>query len=70
MRWPGISTWRKYADTSKLVWVLAFPLIFVVVMLMLAIADWLGRRTEEPANSRAAEAVAKRPYRCPPVRVC
>jgi uncharacterized protein (TIGR00645 family) len=35
---------EKYADTSKLIWVLAFPLAFVAVMLMLAIADRLGRR--------------------------
>jgi uncharacterized protein (TIGR00645 family) len=34
---------EKYPDTSKLGWVLAFPLMFVVVMLMLAIADRLGR---------------------------
>jgi uncharacterized protein (TIGR00645 family) len=30
----------KYTDTSRLVWVLAFPVIFAVVMLLLAIADW------------------------------
>jgi uncharacterized protein (TIGR00645 family) len=35
---------EKMSDTSKLVWVLAFPLMFVIVMLMLAIADRLGRR--------------------------
>src|ERR1700681_2322456 len=30
----------KYTDTSRLVWVLAFPVIFAFVMLLLAIADW------------------------------
>jgi uncharacterized protein (TIGR00645 family) len=30
----------KYTDTSRLVWVLAFPIIFAFVMLLLAIADW------------------------------
>jgi uncharacterized protein (TIGR00645 family) len=30
----------KYTDTSRLVWVLAFPVIFALVMLLLAIADW------------------------------
>jgi uncharacterized protein (TIGR00645 family) len=34
---------EKVSDTSKLGWVLAFPLTFVAVMLMLAIADRLGR---------------------------
>src|SRR5580692_4569186 len=33
---------EKVADTSKLLWVLGFPLIFAVVMLLLAVADWLG----------------------------
>jgi uncharacterized protein (TIGR00645 family) len=37
---------EKVADTSKLGWVLGFPLMFVAVMLMLAIADRLGRRTK------------------------
>jgi uncharacterized protein (TIGR00645 family) len=40
---------EKLADTSKLIWVLAFPLTFVAVMLMLAIADRLGRRTNKRA---------------------
>ena len=35
---------EKYSDTSRLVWVLAFPLMLVAVMLMLAISDRLGRR--------------------------
>jgi uncharacterized protein (TIGR00645 family) len=38
---------EKYADTSKLGWVLAFPLMFVVVMLLLAISDRLGRKTHK-----------------------
>jgi uncharacterized protein (TIGR00645 family) len=37
---------EKVADTSKLGWVLAFPAMFVFVMLMLAIADRLGHRTK------------------------
>jgi uncharacterized protein (TIGR00645 family) len=37
---------EKYADTTKLGWVLAFPLTFVVVMLLLAIADRLGHRSD------------------------
>jgi uncharacterized protein (TIGR00645 family) len=34
----------KYSDTSKIIWVLAFPLMFVTAMLMLALADRLSRR--------------------------
>lgn len=37
---------EKVTDTSRLWWVLAFPMMFVVVMLMLAIADRLGRRVK------------------------
>jgi uncharacterized protein (TIGR00645 family) len=33
---------EKYGDTSKLIWALSFPLVFVIIMLMLAVADWLG----------------------------
>ena len=33
---------EKVADPSKLLWVLGFPLVFAVVMLLLAIADWFG----------------------------
>jgi uncharacterized protein (TIGR00645 family) len=32
---------EKEPDTSKLIWVLSFPTIFAVVMLLLAAADWL-----------------------------
>ena len=35
---------EKEPDTTKLVWVLAFPLTFALCMLILAIADRLGRR--------------------------
>ena len=36
-------------DTSKLVWVLSFPVAFSVVMLLLAAADWLtGQRKHKP----------------------
>ena len=39
---------EKYSDTSRLIWVLAFPVTFAVVMLLLAAADWLtGRRKKE-----------------------
>jgi uncharacterized protein (TIGR00645 family) len=37
---------ENVSDTSKIGWVLAFPVMFVVVMLMLAIADRLGHRTK------------------------
>jgi uncharacterized protein (TIGR00645 family) len=33
---------EKYGDTSKLIWALSFPLVFVVIMLGLAIADRIG----------------------------
>lgn len=36
---------EKYSDTSKLSWAIAFPLMFVVAMVLLAIADWLAQRT-------------------------
>jgi uncharacterized protein (TIGR00645 family) len=32
---------EKPIDTSKLLWVLGFPAVFAVVMLLLAAADWL-----------------------------
>ncbi len=37
---------EKYSDTSKLGWAIAFPLVFVVSLLMLAIADRLGHQTD------------------------
>ena len=41
---------EKEPDTTKLIWVLAFPLTFAVCMLILAIADWLGRRPSRGAG--------------------
>lgn len=43
---------EKYseAETHKLIWVLAFPLMFVTSMLMLAIADHLERRKHTEAE--------------------
>ena len=35
---------EKYTDPSRLVWVLAFPVTFAAVMVLLAIADWLTAR--------------------------
>ncbi len=36
---------EKYTDTSKLGWALAFPLMLVVAMVLLAVADRFARRT-------------------------
>jgi uncharacterized protein (TIGR00645 family) len=33
---------EKYSDTSKLAWAIAFPIMFVLAMLVLAIAERLG----------------------------
>ena len=33
---------EKSPDTSKLIWVLGFPIVFAIVMLILAAADWLS----------------------------
>ena len=41
---------EKYADTSRLVWVLAFPVTIAVVMLLLAMADWLSANRKSPAK--------------------
>lgn len=38
---------EKYTDTAKLGWALAFPLMFVVAMVLLAIADWLTERSNK-----------------------
>ena len=35
---------ENQADTAKFGWVVAFPLMFVAAMALLALADWLGRR--------------------------
>jgi uncharacterized protein (TIGR00645 family) len=34
----------KYPDTAKLVWAIAFPLMFVTAMVLVALADRLARR--------------------------
>jgi uncharacterized protein (TIGR00645 family) len=38
---------EKEPDTTKLIWVLAFPLTFAACMLILAIAERLGRRPDK-----------------------
>ena len=38
---------KQPADTTKLVWVLAFPLTFAACMLILAVADWLTGRANK-----------------------
>jgi uncharacterized protein (TIGR00645 family) len=35
---------ENHADTTKFGWAIGFPLMFVVAMVLLACADWLGRR--------------------------
>jgi uncharacterized protein (TIGR00645 family) len=37
----------KYSDTSKLGWVIAFPLMFVIAMVLVALADRLSRRPSD-----------------------
>ena len=37
---------QNTTDTARLGWALAFPLMFVAALLMLAIADWIGRRSK------------------------
>jgi uncharacterized protein (TIGR00645 family) len=39
---------EKEVDRAKLIWVIAFPLMFVAAMLMLAIADRLNRQERRP----------------------
>jgi uncharacterized protein (TIGR00645 family) len=34
----------EHQDAAKFIWVIAFPLMFVGAMAVLAVADWLGRR--------------------------
>lgn len=41
---------EKELDTSKLIWVLGFPLVFALVMLILALADWLSFRRKAKAK--------------------
>jgi uncharacterized protein (TIGR00645 family) len=38
---------EKYTETSKLVWAVAFPLMFVVALLLLSAADWLARQNHK-----------------------
>jgi len=38
---------EKTTDTAKLGWAIAFPLMFVVSLLLLAVADWLARRSNK-----------------------
>jgi uncharacterized protein (TIGR00645 family) len=40
---------EKNADSAKLTWVAAFPLMFVAAMLMLAIADRLSHSNQRPS---------------------
>ena len=41
---------EKYSDTSKLIWAIVFPVMFVVAMVLLAFADWLARRASDEAQ--------------------
>jgi uncharacterized protein (TIGR00645 family) len=41
---------EKEPDTAKLIWVLAFPLTFAACMLILAISDRLGRRSDKGSH--------------------
>jgi uncharacterized protein (TIGR00645 family) len=41
---------EKIGDTSKLVWALSFPLVFVVIMLLLAISDRLAHLPKNGAK--------------------
>lgn len=36
---------EKYSDTSKLGWAVAFPFMFVAMMVMIALADWFGNKS-------------------------
>ena len=35
------------ADTAKLIWAMAFPLMFAAALVLLAFADWLARRAKD-----------------------
>jgi uncharacterized protein (TIGR00645 family) len=41
---------EKITDTSRLVWVLAFPVTFGLVMVLLALADWLTAARKKEAE--------------------
>jgi uncharacterized protein (TIGR00645 family) len=44
---------EKQVDTSKLVWVFGFPMVFAVVMLILAVADWFSELRKVKAKQSA-----------------
>jgi uncharacterized protein (TIGR00645 family) len=46
---------ENLADTSKLHWTLAFPVVFALVMLILAVADWFGdlRKSKSPSGPQS-----------------
>jgi uncharacterized protein (TIGR00645 family) len=50
---------EKEPDTSKLIWVMGFPLVFAVVMLILALADWFSDHRKHSAGKDAARDAAK-----------
>ena len=56
---------EKEPDTSKLIWVLGFPVTFAFVMLLLAVADWLTGLPQEGRRNKNRRAIKLRP-----VRVC
>jgi uncharacterized protein (TIGR00645 family) len=41
---------EKEPDTSKLIWVMGFPLVFALVMLILALADWFSDHRKTSAK--------------------
>lgn len=43
---------ERHADNTKLAWVVGILLTFAVSMLILAIADWLSERNNEPPRKR------------------
>ena len=43
---------KRQADNTKLAWVVGILLTFAVSMLILAIADWLSERNNEPSRKR------------------
>ena len=54
MRWPGISTSKSIPTRPSSAGSIAFPLMFVAAMLMLAIADRLARTKASQAARRSA----------------
>jgi len=41
---------KSEVDKTKLIWVLGFPVVFALVMLMLALADWFSERRKVRAD--------------------